>query len=380
MSEKTGQSGPRSPTATTADRQVGSGGRLEWVDGPLLSVCLASLAITVVAGAVQITFGDYSVSITEVWGIVFDPAVLASPSTLYALVFGGELAHLPTESLIVWTQRVPRVLVAVFVGMNLAISGAIFQAVTRNELASPYILGVSSGAGLAVLLTLVVFGGLAAYLPLFAALGGAFAFLLVYAIAWNGGTSPVRLVLAGVIVSTVFGSVQTGLYFFVDDLGTVQEALAWTTGTLSGAGWSEIRLIVPWTVLTVSLSIVGARQLNVLLLGERTARSLGMSVERARFSLSAVAIVAASASVAVSGIIGFVGLIVPHMVRTIVGSDYRPLIVGCLFVGPALLVVADVCARLAISGSQLPVGILTGLIGGPYFLYLMKRKQHLGEL
>jgi len=114
-----------------------------------------------------------------------------------------------------------------------------------------------------------------------------------------------------VIVSTVFGSLQTGLYFFIDDLGTVQEALAWTTGTLSGSDWSEIRLIVPWTLLTVVLSIVGARQLNVLLLGERTARSLGMSVERARFGLSAIAIVAASASVAVAGIVGFVGLIVP---------------------------------------------------------------------
>ncbi|ELY53818.1 transporter permease [Natronolimnohabitans innermongolicus JCM 12255] len=359
---------------------MGSGGRLEWIDGTLILLCVASLAVTVGAGAIQVTFGDYSVSITAVWGIIFDPAVLASPTTLYALVFGGDLTHLTTESLIVWTQRIPRVLVAVFVGMNLALSGAIFQAVTRNELASPYILGVSSGAGLAVLLTLAIFGGLAAYIPLFAALGGALAFFLVYAIAWNGGTSPVRLVLAGVIVSTIFGSLQTGLYFFIDDLGTVQEALAWTTGTLSGSDWSEIRLIVPWTLLTVVLSIAGARQLNVLLLGERTARSLGMSVERARFGLSAVAIVAASASVAVAGIIGFVGLIVPHIVRTIVGSDYRALLVGCLFVGPALLVVADVLARLAISGSQLPVGILTGLIGGPYFLYLMKRKQNLGEL
>ena len=377
MSEKTGEYGRQQ---ANADRRVSSGGRLEWIDGTLISLCVVSLVITVGAGAVQVTFGDYSVSITEVWGIIFDSAVLASPTTLYALVFGGDLTHLTTESMIVWTQRIPRVLVAVFVGMNLALSGAIFQAVTRNELASPFILGVSSGAGLAVLLTLAIFGGLAAYIPIFAAFGGALAFLLVYAIAWNGGTSPVRLVLAGVIVSTIFGSLQTGLYYFIDDLGTVMNALAWTTGTLSGSDWSEIRVIVPWTLLTVVLSIAGARQLNVLLLGERTARSLGMSVERARFGLSAVAIVAASASVAVAGIVGFVGLIVPHIVRTIVGSDYRALLVGCLFVGPALLVVADVLARLAISGSQLPVGILTGLIGGPYFLYLMKRKQNLGEL
>ncbi|ARS90912.1 FecCD family ABC transporter permease [Natrarchaeobaculum aegyptiacum] len=371
---------PTHATDRTTDRGDRSSGRLEWLDRTLLSVCLSSLALVVAAGSVQITFGDYSVSVTEVWRIVLDPAVVTSPTTLYALVFGGDVTHLSTESLIVWTQRIPRVIVAIFVGMNLAISGAIFQAVTRNELASPYILGVSSGAGFAVLLTLAIFGGLSVYLPIFAAVGGAFAFLLVYVIAWNGGTSPVRLVLAGVIVSTVFGSLQTGLYFFVDDLGTVQEALAWTTGTLSGSGWSEVRLAAPWTVLAVVLSIAGARQLNVLMLGERTARSLGMSVERTRFGLSAVAIVAASASIAVAGIIGFVGLVVPHVVRTLVGSDYRALLVGCLFVGPALLVVADVLARLAISGSQLPVGILTGLVGGPYFLYLMKRKQNLGEL
>jgi iron complex transport system permease protein len=131
---------------------------------------------------------------------------------------------------------------------------------------------------------------------------------------------------------------------------------------------------------TVALTLAGARHLNVLLLGERTARSLGMSVERIRFALSVVAIVAASAGVATAGIIGFVGLIVPHVVRTVVGSDYKKLVVGSLFVGPALLVVADVLARLALGGTQLPVGILTGLIGGPYFLYLMKRRRNLGEI
>ncbi len=132
-------------------------------------------------------------------------------------------------------------------------------------------------------------------------------------------------------------------------------------------------IVIPGTVL-------GARQLNVLLLGETTAKSLGMSVERVRFVLSGVAVLAAAASIAVAGIVGFVGLIVPHMVRNIVGSDYKKLIVGCLFVGPALLVVADVGARLALSPTQIPVGIVTGLIGGPYFLYLMRKQDKLGEI
>ncbi|TKX76439.1 iron ABC transporter permease, partial [Halorubrum sp. SD626R] len=181
-----------------------------------------------------------------------------------------------------------------------------------------------------------------------------------YAIAWKGGTSPARLVLAGVIVGTVFQSLQTGLFFFADDLGVVQSAIAWTTGSLTGTDWEQVRLALPWTVIALGFALAGSRQLNVLLLGERTARSLGMSVERVRFALSGVAILAAAAAIAVAGIVGFVGLIVPHVVRTLVGSDYRRQVVGCAFVGPPLLVGADVGARLAMDPVQIPVGIVTG--------------------
>ncbi len=358
---------------------------LGWFDGSLAALIIASVVVTVGAGLVQVSFGAYSMSIVEAWAAVFNPDVIFNPQTWEAFLLGGEIPEMGERSLIVWNIRLPRVLVAVFVGMNLAVSGAIFQAVTRNELASPFILGVSSGAGLAILLTLVVFSGLTAYLPLFAAVGGAGAFLLVYAIAWQGGTSPVRLVLAGVIVGTVLSSLQTSLFFFADSVGVVQTAIAWTTGSLTGTDWEQVRLVLPWTLVSMALALVSARQLNVLLLGERTARSLGMSVERVRFALSGVAILAAAASVAVAGIVGFVGLIVPHMVRTVVGSDYKRLVVGCVFAGPALLVAADVGARLAFQvlfgvPTQIPVGIVTGLIGGPYFLYLMRKKGTLGEI
>lgn len=341
---------------------------------------MASVTLIIVGGLIQISFGAYTMSIGQVWQELANPAILFDPALYHWIAFGGEFPYERAETRIVWTTRLPRVLVAILVGLNLSISGAIFQAVTRNELASPYILGVSAGAGLAILLTLVFFGGLMIYLPLFASIGGIVAFLLVYGIAWKNGTNPVRLILAGVIVGTVFNSLQTALFLFIDDISVVQSAIAWTTGSLTGTGWGEFRLILPWTILTASLTVVAARQLNVLLLGEETASSLGMSVERVRFALCGLAILAAAASVAVAGIVGFVGLIVPHMVRSIVGSDHKRLIVGCLFVGPALLVVADVGARLALSPMQLPVGIITGLVGGPYFLYLMRKKQRLGEL
>jgi iron complex transport system permease protein len=270
------------------------------------------------------------------------------------------------------------VLAAILVGATLAVSGAIFQAVTRNELASPFVLGVSQGAGFAILATLVVFSGLAPYLPLIAAAGGAVAFLVVYAIAWQGGTSPVRLVLAGVIVNMVFQSLQRGLFVFADDIGVVQSAIAWITGSLTGTGWEHVRLALVPGVVTVGLAVAGARQLDVLRLGEQTARSLGMRVERTRFLLSGVAILAASTAVAVAGVVGFFGLVVPHIVRLLVGSDHRRLLVGCVFAGPALLVLADVGARLALSPVQVPVGVVTGVIGGPYFLYLLRRNRSLG--
>ncbi|NHN48390.1 iron ABC transporter permease [Halostella sp. JP-L12] len=368
-----------------SDSQTGAGAavreqRFGWFDRSLAVVVAVSTALIVAAGLVQVSFGPFSMTVVEAWRAVFAREVILNPDAWRAFAFGTELPPMSKESVIAWNMRLPRVLVAIVVGAALAVSGAIFQAVTRNELASPFVLGVSSGAGFAVLLVLVVFSSLAAYLPLFAAFGGAAAFIVVYAIAWKGGTSPVRLVLAGVIVNMVFHSLQMGVFFFVDDVGVARQAIAWTTGSLTGTDWEEVRLAAPWAAISVLLAFAGSRQLNVLLLGEETASSLGMPVERMRFALSGVAILAASAAIAVAGIVSFVGLIVPHVVRTLVGSDYRRLIVGCAFAGPALTVTADVGARLALGSVQMPVGIVTGLLGGPYFLYLMRSQEKLGEL
>jgi iron complex transport system permease protein len=365
---------------TRTDEKTGRERWFSWFDGSLFTLIVGSLAVIVGGGLVQVSFGAFSMSIVEAWQAVVNPNVIFSTQAWEAFILGGEVPEMNKRSLIVWNIRLPRVFVAALVGMNLAVSGAIFQAVTRNELASPFILGVSSGAGLMILLTLVVFSGLTAFLPLIASVGGAVAFLIVYAIAWKNGTSPVRLVLAGVIVGTVFGSLQTAFFFFADDIGVVQSAIAWTTGSLTGTDWEQVRMALPWTAVAMLLALVSSRQLNVLLLGESTAKSLGMSVEKVRFALSGVAVLAAAASIAVAGIVGFVGLIVPHMVRNIVGSDYRKLVVGCVFAGPALMVGADVGARLTLNPVQIPVGIVTGLVGGPYFLYLMRKKQNMGEI
>ncbi|WP_232687044.1 FecCD family ABC transporter permease [Halobacterium zhouii] len=357
-------------------------------DATLTGIVAASVVVTALAGLVQVRYGGYEMPLETAVRALFDQAVWTNPRVLATIVLGenaarflgiyADLSVLSNPTIVVWTIRLPRVLVAAFVGLNLAVAGAIFQAITRNELASPYILGVSSGAGLAVVFTLVFSIG-AYLLPLAAALGGTAAFVLVYAVAWRGGTTPVRLVLAGVVVGTVFNSLQTGLFYFIDSNGVMRTAVAWLAGSLIGVDWTQVRIAAIPTLVVAPAAIVVARQLDVLLLGERTARSLGMSVERMRFLLSALAIFATAAAVSVAGLVGFVGLVVPHVVRTFVGSDYRRLVTGCLFVGPALVVVADVIARLGLPGTQLPVGVVTGLIGGPYFLVLLRRTGSFNE-
>ncbi|SEV95498.1 FecCD family ABC transporter permease [Halobacterium jilantaiense] len=354
----------------------------DWYENSKLAVvALGSLAVLVGAALLQVSFGAFPLTLGEAWHTVFDTEVLLSPDVWRAFLLGDDIpGWLSRRQLIVWNIRLPRVLVGVLVGANLAVSGAIFQIITRNELASPYILGVSDGAGLVVLLTLTMFSGLMPVMPVLAALGGGAAFLLVYAIAWKNGTSPVRLVLAGVVVGTVFSSVQRALFFFIDNLGVVMSAQTWLSGSLLGTDWAQVRLALPFTLLAMVLAFVVTRELDVLLLGEETAESLGMPVETVRFAVAGIAILSTAAAIAVAGLVGFVGLIVPHMVRNIVGSDSRRLLVGCLFLGPALLVGADVGARLALSPVQLPVGIITGLVGGPYFLYLMRKKENLGAV
>ena len=356
---------------------------------PLIWLIAACLGILAFAGLAQVAIGSYGMSMRQALSTLLDGQVWGHPGVLLRFLGGEGFAHalglapgepLATSTLIVWNVRLPRVLVGILVGINLAFSGSIFQAITRNELASPYLLGVSSGAGLGVILVLVVFPALSLFLPLIAMLGGGIAFLIVYTIAWNRGTSPVRLVLAGVIVAAIAGSLQTGLFFLASDLTVMQNALAWTTGSLTGVGWEQVRMVAPWTLISVILAFAGSRYLDVLMLGDPTARALGMSVERVRFVLAATAIIAAGSAVAVAGLVGFVGLIVPHVVRSLVGSQHQRLLLGCLFAGPALLVSADAGARLAFNPVQVPVGIVTGILGGLFFLYLMRRRADIGKL
>ena len=222
-----------------------------------------------------------------------------------------------TADQIIWNIRLPRTLTGALVGANLALSGAILQAVMRNPLADPHIIGISAGAGLAGIVVLIVWPAYLFWMTPVAFLGAMAAAVIIYLMAWKDGIVPVRIILAGVAVSAFLGAIISGILIFYSD--RVHGALLWMVGGLAASSWKDVTAIVPYTVIGLILSAVGAYYLNLLQLGDDMARSLGLSVEGTRLGLTAVAALLAASAVSVAGLLGFVGLIVPHIVRLLVG-------------------------------------------------------------
>lgn len=279
----------------------------------------------------------------------------------------------PVARQIVWQLRVPRVVVAALVGMNLGLAGVLLQGVTRNPLADPHILGFSAGAGLAAITVLIVAPGTPVELVAPAAfLGSLASAAVVYALAWRGGISPVRFALSGVAVAALFTALSTAV-IATSDLFT-QATLSFLSGGLFGRGWSDLHLLWPYSVGGGIAAIVAAGWLNILALGDDVARGLGMRVERTRLLLVVVAAVLTGSAVAVSGLLAFIGLVVPHAARLIAGNDYRIVTPLSAILGAMLLVLADTLARVALAPTELPVGIVTAVVGAPAFLLLVRTR------
>lgn len=272
---------------------------------------------------------------------------------------------------IVWDLRLPRVLAALLVGAALGLSGALLQGMLRNGLASPFLLGISAGAGLAAIAILGL-GLLKIWLPLGAWLGGVLTIMLVYFLARTStGISVERLILGGVALSTLFGAVQSMMLLLSPD-GQAQAALSWLIGSLNGRSWQEISVVGPSIVVSLFAGCLLARQLNVLSLGDDLAVGLGASLVRSRILIGAVATLLAAGAVSIAGLVGFVGLIVPHGVRRLVGTDYRWVLPFSALGGALVLSSADLLARLG--PTELPVGIVTAVMGVPVFLWLLYRR------
>lgn len=268
--------------------------------------------------------------------------------------------------------RLPRTIVAALVGINLSLSGAILQAVMKNPLADPHIIGISSGAGLAGIFVMLVLPEEGWLVTPVAFAGAMAAALCIYILAWKNGIRPIRIILAGVAVSAFLGAGISALMIFYSD--RVHSALMWMVGGLSARSWPHVTMILPYTAAGFLMALFGARHLNILQLGDEMAKGLGLRVELVRLSMSAVAALLAASAVSVAGLLGFVGLIVPHAARLMIGSDYRFLLPASALLGMAVVMFSDTFARTAFAPTELPVGIIMAVLGAPFFLFLLRRE------
>lgn len=307
-------------------------------------------------------------------GVLLGSERLALGEVLTALGGGGDSAI----RTIVVDFRLPRVLLALVLGGGLGVAGATFQALLRNPLAEPYILGVSGGAavGAVVVLALGLTTAGSWSLPLAALVGALVAILLVFRVASVGGRGShidVRvLLLAGVVVGAFFSAV-IALILALSSARTVQTAVYWMMGSLTTSDWGEVLIATAYTLPAIGILLARARALNAISVGEESALYLGVDVERVKWLALIVASLITAAGVSVAGIIGFVGLVVPHTLRLAVGADHRTLLPLSFLVGGAFLAIADVVARTAMPGTEIPIGVVTAFVGVPIFLLLLRR-------
>jgi len=307
-----------------------------------------------------------------VLGVRFGSVPLSTGEVLAVLSGNGE----PIARDIVLGLRLPRVLLGILVGGGLAMAGATFQALLRNPLAEPYILGISGGASVGAVLVLAMGWTVAGSwaLPLAAFAGALLAIAMVFGVATaTGRAMDVRvLLLAGVVVAAFF-SACIALILSVSPARTVQGAVLWIMGSLAAANWQSVVLTAAYTLPAAAILIGLARPLNLMAIGEETAYYLGVDVERVKRGALLVAALITASGVAVAGVIGFVGLVVPHAVRLLVGSDHRALLPLSFLAGGTFLTVADLVARLTFAPREIPIGVVTAFVGVPFFLLLLRR-------
>ena len=324
---------------------------------PLMLIILAALIVVAVAvGAVYVPFGRVVSIILKNWGLL------------------GNVELPKDQEPIIYLVRLPRVIVACFVGAALGVSGAVMQGMFRNPMADPGILGVSSGAGLGAVTAITL--GLSAqsmyFRPLFASVGAIAAVAIIYFLSLRGGKIPtLTLILSGIAVSTFIGAI-TQLVLVNSNDYEVRTFIFWTMGGLNDMMWEQVRLITAPIIICLIILLFFARDLNILLLGEEEAQSVGMDTSRTRKLLLLLTSLTTAVAISVSGPVSFVGLIVPHIMRLIIGSDHRILIPASAVGGAMFLVCCDMISRIS---GETGVGIVTSLLGAPYFLYLLVKAR-----
>lgn len=271
--------------------------------------------------------------------------------------------------------RFPRIIIALFAGAALSVAGVLLQAVMRNPLADPGIIGVSAGAGFMSILVVALFPTLYFFVPLFAFLGGALAFFLVYSLSWKSGLDPLRMILIGIAVNALFTGLSQGLGFSGSAL--TQSMSQTVTSTLTMKKWSDVDVIVLYGTIGLVLSFGVYAWCNYLALEDRTAKNLGVNVNLARFVISLVAVLLASIATSVAGMFAFVGLLIPHIGRSLVGTDHKVLIPFSALAGALLILTADTLGRTIIAPNEIPASIIMAVIGGPFLIFLLRKSDRI---
>lgn len=274
---------------------------------------------------------------------------------------------------IVNVLRLPRTAVTVLAGANLALAGCILQGVLHNPLADPGIIGVSAGAGLFAMFLMLLAPELTSLVPVAAFVGAILSTGIVFFLAWEKGINPLRMILAGVAVAAFFGGGMSALNVFYSD--RIQGTVMWMAGGFQGRSWNHVEMILPYSAIGILGTLLCARQLNALQLGDELAKSLGVRVARVRTILIFLSALLAASAVSVAGMLGFVGLIVPHILRLLIGSDHEYLLPCAAISGGLLVTLADTAARTLFSPLEIPVGIFMSFLGAPFFLWLLKKKM-----
>lgn len=312
------------------------------------------LAVLIAGIIASLCFGSVNISVSEIFRALF-----LEPENKYHLIIRD--------------ARLPRTLLAVVVGMCLAVSGAIMQGITRNPMASPSILGVTNGASLMTFALFIFVPTAFRAIPVASFVGALGTTLLIYGLAWKGGVSPMMFILSGIAVSSILGAFYNVLVTLFPD--AITGMVGFNVGSLSARTWSHLKLILPYSIAALAASLLLAGQINLLAMGDEIAIGLGVKVERVRMALIVVSSLLAACAVSVAGLIGFVGLCVPHITRLLIGSDYRKLIPACAINGGSVLVICDTISRVLIPPRELPVGIILAAIGAPFFLYLLRKQR-----
>ncbi|WP_310605591.1 FecCD family ABC transporter permease [Anaerosporobacter sp.] len=317
------------------------------------SAFLIMVILLLVVVAVSISVGSVSVPIRQ----IIDSVINGTGGS------GG----------IVRDIRIPRVVMGLLVGANLAVAGVLLQGVMGNPLADPGITGISSGASVVVMLVMLYFPKASASIPLYGFVGSMLACSIIYLLAWKDGIAAIRIILAGVAVNAVLGGVTSMISILNSE--NLTGVLSWLNGNLGKKGWSDVRMLLIYTMVGLVCVIPLSKSCNLLALGDKNAKSLGYNPNVLRILISLVAVFLAGISTAYVGVIGFIGLVVPHISRMIMGTDHKVLLPFSALLGSTLLVLADTLGRTITAPYEIPVGIVMTIIGGPFFLYLLRKDQ-----